>query len=110
MDRKKATKRIGKMQRCVPLMGPWLTDFIKRPRKLADWDSEDEFGPTPAMKDVFEPGEQESSSRRSEIHTHPGGVGRMSFVALGPQIGRERGVRDSEGCHERCVLRCEWAL
>ena len=110
MDRKKATKRIGKMQRCS-FVGPLVNGLYQETQEIGGLglggrvrtDTRDEGC-------VRQPGEQESSSRRSEIHTHPGGVGRMSFVALGPQIGRERGVRDSEGCHERCVLRCEWAL
>lgn len=45
VDRKKATRRLGKMQRqalCLSL----LSEPHREPRKLEDWDSEDEFGPT----------------------------------------------------------------
>ena len=46
VNRKKATKRIGKMQRCG-LRAVWLLNGPHRElRKLEDWDSEDEFGPT----------------------------------------------------------------
>jgi HIV Tat-specific factor 1 len=52
VNRKKATKRIGKMQRCVswrsPLSGPHGAF-----RKLEDWDSDDEFGPTLTAADRF---------------------------------------------------------
>jgi len=56
---------------------------------------------------IQQSGEQERSSRRPETHVHPGGVGRRSFVALGPQRGREGGMCDSGGSHERCVVRCK---
>ena len=56
---------------------------------------------------VQRPGEQERSSRRAETNVHPGRIGRRPFVALGPQRGRERGMCDSGGCHERCLIRRE---
>lgn len=53
VDRKKATKRIGKMQRCVSRTACCSTDLIGRFRKLEDWDSEDEFGPALTVTDKF---------------------------------------------------------
>ena len=44
VNRKKATKRIGKMQRYSPLRSP-MNGIHGVFRKLEDWDSEDEFGP-----------------------------------------------------------------
>jgi len=53
VNRKKATKRIGKMQR----YGPQVAFLIEGPhwglRKLEDWDSEDEFGPALTAVDKF---------------------------------------------------------
>jgi HIV Tat-specific factor 1 len=52
VNKKKATKRIGKMQRSVLLTHP---DLLRSHslffRKLEDWDSEDEFGPSLAPTD-----------------------------------------------------------
>jgi HIV Tat-specific factor 1 len=46
VNRKKATKRIGKMQRCGLRKEVLLNQTHRELRKLEDWDSEDEFGPT----------------------------------------------------------------
>ena len=46
VNKKKATKRIGKMQRYGPRAAGYKASLIGSPRKLEDWDSEDEFGPT----------------------------------------------------------------
>ena len=111
VSKKKATKRIGKMQRCVARMvcrenGPHGDTqeigglgFGGRIRSHAHSDGQ-----------VQQPGEQKRSDRRPEAHVHPRGVGGRPFVALGSQRGREGGMCDVGGCHERRVVRCEKAL
>ena len=107
MDRKKATKRIGKMQRCS-FVGPLVNGPYQETQEIGGLGLGGRVQTDPRGDGcVRQPGKQDSSSRRSEIHAHPGEVGRISFVALGPQIRRERRMCDSGGCHERCVVRCE---
>ncbi|KAF9650859.1 hypothetical protein BDM02DRAFT_3185018 [Thelephora ganbajun] len=53
VNRKKATKRIGKMQRYVPQIACRQVNLIGGLRKLEDWDSEDESGPTLTATDKF---------------------------------------------------------
>ena len=51
VNKKKATKRIGKMQRCSVRVHWLLNQPHRGLRKLEDWDSEDEFGPTLTVMD-----------------------------------------------------------
>ena len=75
---------------------------------------EDRFGPTFTVTDRFS--NQVNKNGRVVVLKHMFTLEEMEedpsplfFAALGPQRRRERGMRNSRGCHGRCVVQSKRA-